>query len=204
MGFKQRERKRRHRAAQLEARDASRRAAPKRSASSAGRHWLTLVREPCSCNVCGGALRPGREFVYRHTPRQMLCLGCAEEQGVRTRRSLAYDKRHRRPKPEPPKPEPARRSRPPAGERAPHPSSPTPSGPALFPSQEAVARVRARELEQRRSWRFGRGQTHEREKREIARAGRLGLTAVYMAAQAASGARTWEGTLNGLEECAAA
>jgi hypothetical protein len=202
VSFKQRERKRKRRAAQLEARDVSRRAAPRRSADAAARHWLTVVKEPCSCNACGGALRPGREFVYRHTPRQILCLGCADEQGVRTRRSLAHDKKHRRPKPEPATREKkARRSREPAAEPAP---SPTPSGPARFPSQEAVVRVRAREVKARRSSRFGRGQTHEQELAEIRRAGRLGLTEAYMAAQAASGARTWEGTLNGLEVRAAA
>jgi hypothetical protein len=51
-----------------------------------------------------------------------------------------------------------------------------------------------------RSWRFGRGQSHEQELGEIRRAARLGLSETYAAAALAAGAPTWEGRPNHWEE----
>ena len=88
MGYKQRERKRRmKRAAATGAQRRSR-----DTASAAAKHWLTLVREDCCCNECAGILRVGRECVYRHTPREILCVRCAEARHLHYRPSLAWEK----------------------------------------------------------------------------------------------------------------
>src|SRR4051794_25907373 len=47
------------------------------------RYYLTLVRADCACARCGGTLRAGTAqrpgvMVYRHTPRETLCVACAE------------------------------------------------------------------------------------------------------------------------------
>ncbi len=91
MGYRQRERKRRMKrvaatAAQRQSRD---------TASSADRHWLTLVTRKSCCNGCAGILRTGRECVYRHTPREILCLKCAETQHLRFRLSLRWERDRR-------------------------------------------------------------------------------------------------------------
>lgn len=49
---------------------------------AAGKYWLTLVTETCCCNVHGGILREGQECVYRHTPREILCIRCAELRAI--------------------------------------------------------------------------------------------------------------------------
>jgi len=88
MGFKQRERKRKAKAAQQGSQLAAR-----ESGSSAGKWWLTVVVEDCCCAQCGRVLRVGREMVYRHTPREARCMGCAErDQGCRWRPSLSWER----------------------------------------------------------------------------------------------------------------
>lgn len=87
MGFKQRERKRKAKAARQGAQHKAR-----ESGSSAGKWWLTMVNEKAACNVCAGILRVGRECVYRHTPREILCVRCAEGQQLHYRPSLAWEK----------------------------------------------------------------------------------------------------------------
>ncbi len=62
----------------------------------AERHYLTVVTRACSCNACGGALREGREMIYRHSPKAVLCLLCAEQQAIRFRTSQAWEKRRHR------------------------------------------------------------------------------------------------------------
>ena len=91
MGYKARERKRRmKRAAATGAQRRSR-----DTASAAAKHWLTLVREDCCCNECAGILRVGRECVYRHTPREILCVVCAELQHLSSRPSVAWEQQRR-------------------------------------------------------------------------------------------------------------
>ncbi len=88
MGFKQRERVRKRRAAsdaaQVEARA---------SGSAAGRWWLTVaVRDGC-CARCAGVIRAGRECVYRHRPGELLCVSCAQnDPNVRWRPSLRWER----------------------------------------------------------------------------------------------------------------
>jgi hypothetical protein len=72
MGFKQRERNRKAKAAKTRAQ-----AAGRRDGSSAGRWWLTIASKTTCCARCGHVLREGRELVYRHTPREARCLRCA-------------------------------------------------------------------------------------------------------------------------------
>ena len=71
-----------------------------RSPSSEGfyadRHYLTIVKRDCCCNRCGTALRVGHhECVYRHTPREILCLDCANRERVRYRLSRRWEAQNR-------------------------------------------------------------------------------------------------------------
>lgn len=60
------------------------------------RWYLTPVTRNCCCNGCGGSLREGAEFVYRHTPREILCRVCADSRGIAPRPSARWDKKNRR------------------------------------------------------------------------------------------------------------
>ncbi len=62
----------------------------------ASRHYLTIVSRPACCNQCGGSLRDGVECVYRHTPREILCVACAESAKVRHRPSRRWEKARRK------------------------------------------------------------------------------------------------------------
>lgn len=90
MGYKQRERRRKRRAAvagaQREARS---------SGSSAEKWWLMVVSNATCCARCGEMLREGREMVYRHTPREALCFGCAEDAEIKWRPSAGWERARR-------------------------------------------------------------------------------------------------------------
>lgn len=46
---------------------------------------------------CGGILNVGREMVYRHTPREALCLVCVERSPeIRARPSVAWERARRK------------------------------------------------------------------------------------------------------------
>jgi hypothetical protein len=62
----------------------------------AGRHYRTVVSRSCSCNACGRSLRGGGECVYRYAPREILCVTCAEDRGVKARPSLRWEKSRKR------------------------------------------------------------------------------------------------------------
>jgi hypothetical protein len=62
----------------------------------ATRHYLTIVSRHCSCNECGCSLREGRECVYRHTPREILCKRCAQARGCRPRPSERWEREQAR------------------------------------------------------------------------------------------------------------
>lgn len=66
------------------------------SDAMASRHYLTIVSRPACCNECGGSLRTGAECVYRFTPREILCVTCAEASKVHYRPSLRWEKSQRR------------------------------------------------------------------------------------------------------------
>ena len=82
MSYKSREKKRRRKIAIANAR------------GRADRHYLTPVSRHCCCNRCGGSLRAGRDdAVYRHTPREILCLRCADAGKVPYRVSRKWEQR---------------------------------------------------------------------------------------------------------------
>jgi len=89
MSFKSREKKRRAKLAISKSRTENR-------DKMAGRHYLTVVSRTCSCNDCGRRLHEGRECIYRHTPRGVLCMPCAQAQGLHYRLSERWEKQHRR------------------------------------------------------------------------------------------------------------
>ena len=85
MSFKSREKKRRRKIAMLNAR------------GKADRHYLTPVSRHCCCNRCGSSLRAGRDdCVYRHTPREIFCLNCANTKKVRYRLSQRWERRKKK------------------------------------------------------------------------------------------------------------
>ena len=61
-------------------------------ATIASRHFLTFAKRKCSCARCGGVQGTGREVVYRHEPREVICLACAESSGVKWRPSLKWER----------------------------------------------------------------------------------------------------------------
>lgn len=87
MSFKSREKKRKSRIAASSAK-ANRRQHP-------DRWYLTIVTRPCCCNACGGSLREGAECVYRHEPREVLCLACAQRRRIAPRPSLRWERAKR-------------------------------------------------------------------------------------------------------------
>jgi hypothetical protein len=91
VAFKQREKKRKRRAGASAAQKKSR-----ETGSAALEWWLTIATRHASCNRCAGKLREGRELVYRHVPREVLCKSCAEEDAsVSYRPSLAWERARR-------------------------------------------------------------------------------------------------------------
>jgi hypothetical protein len=90
MGYRQRERKRRRRVATYAAQQEAR-----KSGSSARKWWLTIVVRTTCCARCAGILREGREMIYRATPREALCLACAQSGDVKWRPSAAWERRRR-------------------------------------------------------------------------------------------------------------
>jgi hypothetical protein len=91
MGYRARERKRKKNTAQQSAQTESR-----RSGSAAERWWLTYVRMDCCCARCASILRRGREMVYRHMPRETLCVRCADRERVPYGLSLRAERERRR------------------------------------------------------------------------------------------------------------
>jgi hypothetical protein len=85
MSFKSREKKRRTRIAQSGSRRGQR-------SRYADRHYLTIVSRAACCNRCGDRLRDGAECVYRHTPKQLLCLNCANREQIRYRPSMRWER----------------------------------------------------------------------------------------------------------------
>jgi hypothetical protein len=93
MGFKQRERKRKQRAAMGSAQAESR-----RSGSSADKWWLTPLVSTTCCARCGLVLREGTDAVYRHTPREARCVRCADQDPASSsyRASARWEQANRR------------------------------------------------------------------------------------------------------------
>jgi hypothetical protein len=104
MSFKSREKKRRMKTA-----DAKRRTvieSHRRSDDTRARLFLTPVQRNCCCNRCGDSLRAGRDdCVYRHTPREILCLNCANVEQIPYRPSSKWEAKGRKRRPPTPAPE---------------------------------------------------------------------------------------------------
>ena len=104
MSFKSREKKRRMKVA-----DAQRRTVidnHRRSDETRARHFLTPVQRSCCCNRCGISLRVGRDdCVYRHTPREILCIDCANVEQIPYRSSSKWEAKDRKRRPPTPAPE---------------------------------------------------------------------------------------------------
>ena len=91
MSYKSREKKRRARIAQSNGRR-------EQSSKYADRHYLTVVSRPACRNRCGGSLRDGAECVYRHTPREILCVLCADDKKIHYRPSMRWERLQRKSK----------------------------------------------------------------------------------------------------------
>jgi hypothetical protein len=92
VGYRQREKKRKKVGAVAAAQRESR-----RTGSSAGKWWLTIVKQTTCCARHGGVLHEGTEMVYRHTPREALCVACAErDPAIRWRPSVRWEERRAR------------------------------------------------------------------------------------------------------------
>jgi hypothetical protein len=87
VSFKQREAKRKKRAALARGRVPGK-------PSAAERWWLTLgVRKACCARPeCRRIIAEGQEMVYRHAPREVLCVACADRERVFYRPSTRWER----------------------------------------------------------------------------------------------------------------
>jgi hypothetical protein len=89
VGFKQRERRRKMKAATTAAQLRSR-----ENRSSVNKWWLTPLEKTGCCAECGLILRAGKsEGVYRHEPRELLCVPCADRRRIFYRPSLRWERK---------------------------------------------------------------------------------------------------------------
>jgi hypothetical protein len=105
VGYKQRERKRRKEAAQKRARAVARAKAETlrdvrrdhghKLGSSRSKWWLTPLRSTACCARCAVVIREGRDAVYRHEPREVRCIRCADglEDSKGYRPSLQWERK---------------------------------------------------------------------------------------------------------------
>jgi ribosomal protein S27E len=71
VSFQSREKKRRYK-------QAVKKAKQKYADETAGRWFLTFARKAAECDSCGVKLAARGEIVYRHKPRRIRCVRCAE------------------------------------------------------------------------------------------------------------------------------
>ena len=69
----------------------------RRTADTARRWFLTLAKKPGRFSCCGKQFGRDAEIVYRHEPREMRCVRCAErlEDSKGFRPSLRWDRARR-------------------------------------------------------------------------------------------------------------
>jgi len=93
VSYQSRDKKRRYKAATKKAKKKA-----FRSSDTAKRWFLTIARKDCCCACCSVVLRRGRDIVYRHEPKEIRCLRCAERnadsKGYRT--SLRWVQQNKR------------------------------------------------------------------------------------------------------------
>ena len=71
MSFQSRQKKRRYKRIEGKAKK-------RRTAETARRWFLTLAKKPGRCMRCGVSFDRAAEVVYRHEPRAIRCVRCAE------------------------------------------------------------------------------------------------------------------------------
>jgi hypothetical protein len=90
MSYQSRVKKRRHKRIERQAR---------RAPETARRWFLTLAKKPGRFDCCGDRLERGAEIVYRHEPREVRCLRCADrDPECRNRPSLRWERAKRVPR----------------------------------------------------------------------------------------------------------
>ena len=90
MSFQSREKKRKYKAAVKKSKR-------RHSSETAKRWFLTISRKAGACDVCGDKLAARAEVVYRHEPREVRCVRCAErlEDSKGYRPSIRWERKRR-------------------------------------------------------------------------------------------------------------
>ena len=92
MSFQSRQKKRRYKRIEAKARQ-------RRSPESARRWFLTVAKKPGRHSCCGTGFERGAEIVYRHEPREIRCLSCADrDPECSYRPSIRWERKRRVPK----------------------------------------------------------------------------------------------------------
>jgi ribosomal protein S27E len=90
VSYQSRQKKRRHKRTEAKARQ-------RRSSESARSWFLTLAKQPGKYMCCRDRFERGAEIVYRHEPRAVRCVRCAERledsRGFRT--SIRWERKQR-------------------------------------------------------------------------------------------------------------
>ena len=87
MSYESRVKKRRHKRVERKRR---------RTPASAGRWFLTLAKKPGRFDCCGDRFERGAEIVYRHEPREVRCVRCADrDPECRYRPSIRWERAKR-------------------------------------------------------------------------------------------------------------
>jgi hypothetical protein len=93
LSFKSREKRRRHKLANQLATAGARK---NRTGETASRWFLTLARKPGKFACCGDHFDRGAEIIYRHEPREVRCLRCADRERVPYRPSIRWERANRK------------------------------------------------------------------------------------------------------------
>ena len=92
MSYESRQKKRRHKRIEAKARQ-------RRSPESARRWFLTISKQAGTFNCCGLRFERGAEIVYRHEPRELRCLSCADrDPECSYRPSIRWERKNRVPR----------------------------------------------------------------------------------------------------------
>jgi hypothetical protein len=88
VSFQSRQKKRKYKAAVKQSK--------RRSPETARRWFLTLAKKPGRFSCCGAGFDRGVEIVYRHEPREVRCLRCADrDPECRYRPSIRWERAKR-------------------------------------------------------------------------------------------------------------
>lgn len=88
MGYRSRQKKRMKKTAMARAKREARNST---GTVTKPRYWLTFVTADTCCARCAGVLRVGREMVYCHSPREAVCVLCADGAHISYRPSMAWE-----------------------------------------------------------------------------------------------------------------